>query len=172
MGRIKPTPTLITRSQVDTHLQRYALILDERERIRAEYDGQINALRQRMEVALAPLDIEAAQIETEINHHIRTYSADFTEPKRTITLRFGRIGIRKIRKDALQIVNRLRAAIIARLRELGMTDCIIEKPTIDARRLAEYSDEAIAKIEGVSRPAETEEPWFEAIREPIDPEAK
>ena len=167
MPRVKPTPILITRAQVDSNLQRYGLIQDRLESLRADHDAAVSNLRKSFDQAVAPLTVEAAQIEAEINHHIRSFSADFVPPARSIKLRFGQIGMRKIRKDALKIANKLRDAIIQRLRALNLNDCILQEPKIDVRALAKYPDSVIDQIDGVSRPPESDEPWFEAFREPI-----
>jgi len=166
MARTKPTPTLITRAQVESHLQRYGLLQGKSEIIRAVADEQISLIRAQMERDVAPIIVEISQIEAEINHHIRTFRADFVGP-RTLKNRFGEFGLRKIRSDAISIARSLTKSIIAQLKSLKMDDCLRIEEKIDARQLATYPDSVIAKIDGVSRPPESEEPWFEAFREPI-----
>ena len=166
MSRIKPKPVLITRAQVNSHLQRYALIQGQLEIERAACDETISTARKAYEITVAPFLAEAAQIEAEINHHILTCSADFAVV-RTIKLRFGEIGIRKVRSDKLGIKTKLKTSIIEALKKLGLNDCIVVKEDIDARKLATYPDGVLDKIEGVERPQEKDDPWFVAFREPV-----
>lgn len=91
-----------------------------------------------------------------------TIHRDEMLPAKTKEMTFGKVGFRMSTKVSLpKKVDR----VIAKLRKLGMGDCIITKETVDKDILKTYDEKTILEVGGILKKADTF--WYETKREKI-----
>lgn len=91
-----------------------------------------------------------------------TIHRDEMLPAKSKEMTFGKVGFRMSTKVSLpKKVDR----VIAKLRKLGMGDCIITKETVDKDILKTYDEKTILEVGGTLKKADTF--WYETKQEKI-----
>ena len=160
--RQKPEQPLLTEPQVDELLGEYRRLIDEVNINNARLDAKITQLKELVRITLYPLKKRVIVIKDQVLNYIWLHRADFGSP-RSKTLTHGAIGVRKIRDDKFNVKDH--DVAVAAIRAAGLPDILIAvKETVDLKALAAHLKEHpgdLAKVTGVTRPDEDDEPWFE-----------
>ena len=94
----------------------------------------------------APLKEQVAEMELALRDYAQTHRDDM-DGRKSKLLTFGSIGFRRSTRIALPAAKEKLAAIVARLRAKGMTDCIVQPdPKVDKDALKKYGAEQVADV--------------------------
>jgi phage host-nuclease inhibitor protein Gam len=162
MPRQKPDAPLLTEPQIDELLGEFRQLQDECDSRTARLDAKITQLKEIVRVTLAPLKKRLKAIRDQVHVYIWQHRADFDKP-RSKALTHGVIGVRKIREDKFDVSDEESAIVSIRLAQLP-DHLIVTREKIDLKALAAHLKDHpgdLAKIAGISRPDDDEEPWFE-----------
>lgn len=164
MPRQKPDAPLLTESQIDELLGEHRQLQDEVDARTARLDAKITTLKEIVRVTLAPLKKRLKAIKDQVHIYIWQHRADFAKP-RSKALTHGIIGVRKIREDKFDVSDEEAAIVSIRLASLPL-HLIVTKERVDLKALAAHLKDNpgdLAKIAGITRPDDDEEPWFETV---------
>ena len=163
--RHKPNIPLLTTEEVDDHLRQLGIIEADLESVKANAEKELTEIRERFGRLIYPLSQQKDSIKEKVVHYLEYYRTDFQE-KRSRDLKHGSIGWRKIRSDKLCVVQK---KALAALKNLGLSNFIRLKEEVNKDALAEHikkHPDFIDRIDGVTKPEEKEECWFEVRHEP------
>lgn len=94
----------------------------------------------------APLKEQIAELELALRDYAMTHRDDM-DGRKSKQLTFGTVGFRRSTRIALPSAKEKVAAIVARLKSKGMTDCIVQPDArVDKDALKKYSAEQIAEV--------------------------
>ena len=94
----------------------------------------------------APLKAQAAELELALRDYAQTHRDDM-DGRKSKLLTFGSVGFRRSTRITLPSAKEKLAAIVARLRAKGMTDCITQPdPKVDKDALKKYGAEQVAEV--------------------------
>ena len=94
----------------------------------------------------APLKEQIAELELALRDYAMTHRDDM-DGRKSKQLTFGTVGFRRSTRIALPSAKEKLAAIVARLKSKGMTDCIVQPDArVDKDALKKYSAEQIAEV--------------------------
>ena len=106
---------------------------------------QIAAAKAAATDKAAPLREQVAQLELALKDYAMSHRDDM-DGKKSKTLTFGTVGFRRSTKIKLPSAKEKLAAIISRLRALGMNECVVSpEPRVDKDALKKYSADVIAE---------------------------
>ncbi|MDP8228167.1 MAG: host-nuclease inhibitor Gam family protein [Candidatus Electryoneaceae bacterium] len=162
MPRKKSTVKLLTAEQVNDAMAEYAYLQAESEKLEAETRQKIILLDEALEEQVLPIDLKMKRLNDQIIYYVTFYRDQFADD-RTKTMRHGRIGIRKVRSDKLNVKSHVKG--VASLKELKLFSCIRMTEKVDVRELIKQPEDIIEQVEGVNFPTEKETAWFEVNRE-------
>lgn len=114
-----------------------------------------NAMNEQMATAKAvaadkarPLHEKVAQLELALEDYATAHRSDMGKAK-SKALNFGIISFRRSTKISLPSAAEKVAAIIAKLRQLGMDECVVEPPAkVDKDALRKYGADKVAEVGG------------------------
>lgn len=94
----------------------------------------------------APLKEQVAEMELALRDYAQTHRDDM-DGRKSKLLTFGSVGFRRSTRITLPGAKEKLAAIVARLRAKGMTDCIVQPdPKVDKDALKKYGAEQVAEV--------------------------
>ena len=94
----------------------------------------------------APLKAQVAELELALRDYAQTHRDDM-DGRKSKLLTFGSVGFRRSTRITLPSAKEKLAAIVARLRAKGMTDCITQPdPKVDKDALKKYGAEQVAEV--------------------------
>ena len=163
--RHKPNIPLLTQEEVDDHLRQLGVLEADLDIVRANAEKELSKVRERFGRQEYPLTQQIESVKEKITHYLEYHRADFQD-KRSRELKHGSIGWRKIRSDKLRVIQK---KALASLKNLGLSNFIRIKEEVNKDALADHikkHPEFLDRIDGVTKPEEKEECWFEARREP------
>ena len=108
---------------------------------------QIAAAKAAADAKAAPLYEQIRELEWAIEDFALANRKDMDNGLKSKTLTFGTVGFRRSAKIVLPGAKEQQAAVIARLKALGMHDCIKQsEPRVDKEVLKKYSEEMIMSV--------------------------
>ncbi|EES73472.1 putative bacteriophage Mu Gam like protein [Paenibacillus sp. oral taxon 786 str. D14] len=163
--RIPDQPALKSWDDVDLTLKEIGECQLAIERIEAEMNAQISDIKLAAEMSAKPHKERIKLLELQMKAFVEANRDDLGN-KKTKEINFGRTGFRKSTKIVLPRAAAKLAEVIRRLKEFGMTDCIIQPPEkIDKDNLKKYPENDILKV-GASLTVE-DTFWYEVDREKL-----
>lgn len=110
---------------------------------------QIAAAKSAAADRARPLKAQVEQLALALKDFAEGHRDDM-DGKKSKALTFGTIGFRKSSKISLPLAKERLAAIIARLRTMGMQECVVSpEPRVDKEALKKYSADVIAETGAV-----------------------
>lgn len=133
--------------------------------IRSVMNEEIAAVKAAAADRARPMEEQITELELALREYALTHRDDMGGLK-SRALNFGTVGFRRSTKVSLSSAREKVAAIVARLRARGMTECIRQAaPTVDKEALKKYSAEQIAEIGGTL--TVEDEFWYEINEEEL-----
>ncbi len=160
-ARVRVTGTQLRGwDEVDDAIRRYGLLRVQRDEFEAELHRRVTAIKDELAKEIAPIDSEMESLERAIKEYTEANKPGFSRVRSRV-LTFGTVGFRMSSSLRIKSV----AVTLAKLKELGMGDCIRIKEEPDKEALRDHPDETLAAI-GVKR-VETDAVYFEPDMEKI-----
>ena len=110
--------------------------------INAEMNMAIDAAKRQAEESAAQLKAEMSRLKAEIKEFAEYNKAAMEGKSKRMT--FGKVGFRQ--SSGVSYPAKDADTVLRNLKELGMTDCVNVKETINKEALEKYSDERIAGV--------------------------
>ena len=167
MGRVRISdePALKNWEDVDMNLKEIGEYLLQIEQIEADMNQKISDLKLEAELQAKPLKDSIKVLERQIKDFAEVSREDLGN-KKTKFVNFGKLGFRKSTKIKLPRAANKVIEVIKRLKNYGMTDCVIQPPEkIDKDALKKYPEADILKV-GATLDVE-DVFWYEVDREKL-----
>ncbi|MBU5442054.1 host-nuclease inhibitor Gam family protein [Paenibacillus sp. MSJ-34] len=163
--RIPDQPVLKNWDDVDLTLKEIGEILIDIEGIEALMNTKISDTKLAAEMAAKPLKERLKLLEMQMKEFVEANRDDLGN-KKTKEINFGKTGFRKSTKISLPRAAAKLAEVIRRIKEYGMTDCIIQPPEkVDKDNLKKYPQNDILKVGATLTVEDTF--WYEVDREKL-----
>ncbi|MEF2968335.1 host-nuclease inhibitor Gam family protein [Paenibacillus sp. M1] len=144
--RMPDAPALKSWDDVDLTLKEIGECQLAVERIEAEMNAKISDIKLSAEMEAKPHKERIKLLELQMKEFIDENRDDLGNRK-TKEINFGRAGYRKSTKIGLPRAAAKLAEVIRRIKEFGMTDCIVQPPEkIDKDNLKKYPESDILKV--------------------------
>ncbi len=163
--RIPDQPALKNWDDVDLTLKEIGECQMSIERIEADMNTKISDIKLAAEMDAKPHKERIKLLELQLKEFVEANRDDLGNRK-TKEINFGRTGFRKSTKITLPRAAAKLAEVIRRIKEFGMTDCIVQPPEkIDKDNLKKYPESDILKVGATLTVEDTF--WYEVDREKL-----
>jgi phage host-nuclease inhibitor protein Gam len=151
MARSKPKAGYIIAdlNEADAALTELASLKRELQAIKDDMNARIDAIKTEAKEKVEPIDARIKEIERAMATFGTVKKEDIFKRRRSIPLVFGKIGFHKS-VELKPMPKMTWEKILEKAKELGFTDIIRKKESIDRDALKKWPDERLAQI-GVCR---------------------
>lgn len=167
MPRKNPDIPIPTIEQVEAYMGRLKILENDVTVFKARSDNYIARIKERYKVQIDVLKCKIKPLVKNIYRYLDTHRSDFKLPgKRSIKLLHGIIGWRKIRDDKFVVSPKNNS--VECCKKLKLYHLINTVETVNLKALALYlkdHPEDIDKIDGIRRPDQEEECFYEIIHD-------
>lgn len=161
--RIPDQPVLKNWDDVDLTLKEIGECQLAVERIEADMNERISDIKLAAEMDAKPQKERIKLLELQMKEFVEANREDLGN-KKTKEINFGKTGFRKSTKITLPRAVAKLAEVIRRLKEHGMTDCVVQPPEkIDKDNLKKYPENDILKVGATLTVEDTF--WYEVDRD-------
>jgi len=166
MARVRiETPRLRNWEEVDGTLRQIGEYQRSITKIEGKMNEQIEKAKAKAEEDAKPLKEQIKALEVQIKEFVEENRDDLGNRK-TKEMNFGKTGFRKSTKVSLPKAAAKVAEIIKKLKELGMSDCVVQPPEkIDKEALKKYPANDIIKVGAGLKVDDTF--WYEVNEETL-----
>jgi len=158
--REKPKSAIKSWEDANEALRQIGSIETGLERIEAAMQDRINDYKKRAEDQAAPLLREKAALELGIKEFAGERKREFADV-RSRQMLFGSVGFRKSTK----ITYRKAAAVVEKLKELGLMNCVKVKESPDKDAMKKLPDARLQQV-GAKRKS-SDDFWYEVDRDNV-----
>lgn len=163
--RLPDAPALKSWDDVDLNLREIGELQYKLETIEGEMNNLIADIKLDADLKAKPLQERIKQLETEIKD-FTDQNRDDLGNKKTKEMGFGKLGFRKSTKISLPKAGSKLNEIIKKLKNFGMTDCLVQPPEkIDKENLKKYRADDIIKVGANLKVNDVF--WYEVDREKL-----
>ncbi|GAU08118.1 host-nuclease inhibitor Gam family protein [Desulfoplanes formicivorans] len=127
-------------------------------------NDEIDRLKAETEAAVAPLQAKMASLENGLLAFAEFNKDELFVDKRSKDLDFGCIGYRRS-KEIKPMPKKTLAMVLGKLKELGFTEAIRVKESVNKDELSQWSDEKLALVH--ARRVEKDTFWYEIAEQEI-----
>jgi phage host-nuclease inhibitor protein Gam len=130
----------------------------------AAMNDEIDRLKAETEAAVAPLQAKMASLENGLLAFAEFNKDELFVDKRSKDLDFGSLGYRRS-KEIKPMPKKTLAMVLGKLKELGFTEAIRVKESVNKDELSQWSDEKLALVD--ARRVEKDTFWYEVAEHEI-----
>ena len=167
MPHQKPTTPIPTLEQVETYMGKLKVLENDVIILKARSDNLIARIKERYKVQIDVLKCNIKPMVKNIYRYLDSHRSDFQLPgKRSIKLLHGIIGWRKIRDDKFVVSSQKDAVRCCEALKLDHLIDTVKKVNLKALALhLKDNPDDIDKIDGIRRPDQDEECFYEIIHD-------
>ena len=138
-----PSFSVDTLEEADKVLLRIATASLKLKKLEAEAQATINAAKEKLAAARAPLDAQIEELEAPLLEFANVeYRQLFGEGKKSVTLTFGKLTCRRSSKLVVKSIEKT----LALLHEKGWKDAIVVKEQVNKEALSGYTDDDLKSV--------------------------
>lgn len=163
--RLPDQPALKSWDDVDLTMKEIGECELAVERVEADMNEKISDIKLAAEMEAKPHKERIKLLELQMKEFVEA-NRDNLGNKKTKEINFGKTGFRKSTKITLPRAAAKLAEVIRRIKEFGMTDCVVQPPEkIDKDNLKKYPENDILKVGATLTVEDTF--WYEVDRDKL-----